>query len=138
MNLRTYAAQLRTEILTELQAGQNPTRGTFDPNRLADGRRKGAPQSGKLKFEPDTIVVEIIFPDPRTMATILEIRVPSPERIVWLAVPDWVQISVWEGQVSGSYVFETEAQAMLEKYTEGLAPEANRNGFGTDPAVPSR
>ena len=56
-------------------------------------------------------------------------EVDPPERIVRMPVPEWVVESVWQGEVDGSYHFESHAYALLEAFTASLDPEENARRF---------
>ena len=43
--------------------------------------------------------------------------------------------SIWQGEVSGSYHFESEARRLLENFKSGLEPEPNAQTFGVKPTV---
>jgi hypothetical protein len=117
-------------ILEELRTGNSPSVGTFDEARLKECRSKGLPQLGTTRFEPEAVVIEFIFPSPGSSAGVLEVRIPSPERIVYLAVPGWVVEQIWEGEVDGSYHFESDARARVAEFVAGLEPAENAAQFG--------
>src|SRR4051812_29581297 len=75
MNLNAYVAEKRTQIFENLQNGQRPGEGEFLEELLKEGRAKGQPQMGTTRFEPKAIVLEFIYPDPRSSATVLAVRI---------------------------------------------------------------
>jgi len=130
MTLNAYTAEKRLAIFERLKAGLPPEEGTFDEAVLAEGKVKGHPQMGATRYEPDAILVEFIYPDPKTTATILTIHLTPPERIVFLPVPEWVIESIWQGEISGSFHFETDARKLLAEFETELSSEKNPKWFG--------
>ncbi|CAN1557961.1 hypothetical protein MCEMSE15_02508 [Fimbriimonadaceae bacterium] len=130
MSLNTFAAEKRMSIYQALKSGQAPAEGTYDEDRLKEARAKGEPQVGATRYEPHAVVLEFIYPDSRTNATVLEVRVPTPERVVWLPVPAWVVEQIWEGEITGSFAFLSDAELMLSEFSSRLQPEANLSNFG--------
>lgn len=131
MPLNTYVAEKRLALFEELKRGASPSEGEFDATLLAEGRMKAAqPQMGTTRYEPNAIVIEFIFPDARSSATVFPVRLTPPERIVFLPVPEWVIESIWQGDIDGSYHFESDARALLATFEKGLEPEANAPWFG--------
>lgn len=129
MTLNAYAAERRLSILAELREGRRPSEGSYDEQVLADARVKGPPQLGTTRFEPDAIIVEFIYPDPASSATVLPVRLAAPERIVFLPVPEWVVESIWQGDVDGTYHFESEARRLLAEFENELEPARNAKWF---------
>jgi len=136
MNLGECTADLRLQILADLKAGKSPRQGEYSESVLREARSKGQPQMGSTHFEPTSIVLEFIFPDPHSSSVVLAIRVQAPERIVFLPVPSWVVESIWEGQIDGSFQFESDAYRMLEDLAKVLTPENNPAMFG--PKAPTK
>jgi hypothetical protein len=134
MTLNEWAAGLKTRIFDDLSQGKPPTDGTFDDAVLREGQVKGKPQMGATTYKPGAAIFEYIFPDSNSTATVLQVLVEPPERIVFLSVPEWVMEEIWQGDVSGSAHFESEATEMLRKYTAELEPGANDKYFGPQPA----
>lgn len=93
---------------------------------------------GATNYEPDAILMEFIYPDPKGSAVLLSVRVSAPERIVFMPVPEWVVESIWQGEIAGSYHFEGDALRMIEEFRASLAPEANAEIFGQERAVAGR
>lgn len=134
MTLNEYAAKQRLAIFERLRAGLPPESGDFDPAVLKEGQVKGAPQMGATRYEPESLTFEFIYPDPKSSATVLSVRMAAPERIVFLPVPEWVVESIWQGEIHGSYVFESDARRAMAALAEDLTPEANVRWFGPQAA----
>ena len=130
MGLNAFVAEKRNEIFADLQSGQPPREGAFSEHLLKEGRIKGKPQMGTTRFEANAIVLEFIYPDPKSSATIFTVRITTPERILFMPVPDWVVQSFWQGEIDGSYHFETEAALLLATYARELEAESNGKWFG--------
>ncbi|MBN9502607.1 MAG: hypothetical protein BGO01_17595 [Armatimonadetes bacterium 55-13] len=130
MTLNAYAAAKRLAIFDELQAGHEPSEGLFDHAILEEGRVKGHPQMGTTTYEPNCISLEFIYPDPSTSATVLSVKLTPPERIVFLPVPEWVVESIWQGEISGSFHFESDAQKLYEALGSEITAENNKKWFG--------
>lgn len=129
MTLNAYAASKRLAILEDLKQKGLPGEGEYDETALAAGKVKGEPQLGSTRFEPDAILVEFIYPDPASSATILTVKLTPPERIVYLPVPEWVVESIWQGEISGSFHFESDARGLLAELENELSPEQNSRWF---------
>jgi hypothetical protein len=134
MSLNQYAAEHRLAIFEELRGGREPSQGRFDAAIFKEARSKGAPQMGTTRYAPDAIVFEFIYPDPLSTAMILTVSIQPPERIVFLPVPSWVVENIWQGDIAGTYHFESDAQRLVEDLRSELAPEANLKWFGPQPA----
>lgn len=136
MTLAEFAAQTKRAVFDDLSAGRPPSVGTFDEAALREARTKASPQMGGTVHRPDGLSLEFVYPDPQGGTMVFRVDVPSPERIVFLPVPAWVVESVWQGEVDGSYVFESQARELVAAFSAGLEPEANREWFG--PRRPKR
>jgi len=134
MRLSVFCSERRREIFEALGRGEHPRDAEFDAEALRQGLLKGSPQVGATRFEPSAAIFEFLFPDPLGAAVVLSVKVRSPERIVCMPVPDWVVENVWQGDVDGSFRFESEAREMLRDFEEILAPEANAALFEKQPA----
>jgi hypothetical protein len=134
MSLNQYAAARRLAIFEDLRAGLEPRDGRFDAAVLKEARAKGSPQMGTTLYSPTEIAFEFIYPDPVSTATILTVHLDVPERIVFLPVPSWVVENIWQGDISGTYQFESDALSMLEDFRGELTPEGNLKWFGKQPA----
>ena len=134
MNLNQYVANIRKRIFEDLLAGRPPSEGDFSEQVLKQARTKGTPQLGSTRFEPYAVVCEYIYPETAEAATVLTVRLTPPERIVFLPVPDWVVESIWQGEVSGSCQFESDAERLVAEFRAQLAEGANERWFGPQPA----
>jgi len=130
LTLNVFAAEKRRQIFDRLKAGADPGEGNFSDELLAEGRRKGAPQVGSTRYEPHALHLEFIYPDPTSTATILTVTIDPPERIVFLPVPEWVIENIWQGDIDGTYHFESDAFALVEGLRAELSPEGNAKWFG--------
>jgi len=134
MTLNAYSAQKRLSIFEDLRQGLAPREGEYDASALAEAKKKGEPQMGSTHYQPGAIFVEFIYPDPSTTATVLSVRLSPPERIVFLPVPGWVVENIWQGDVQGTFHFESEAQRLYVELGRELEPEENRKWFGAQMA----
>jgi hypothetical protein len=130
MTLNAFAAAKRLAIFENLKQGLPPGEGDFDSQTLADARVKGDPQMGSTRYEPDAIFVEFIYPDSKSTSTVLSVKLAAPERIVFLPVPSWVVENIWQGDIAGTYHFESEAKRLYEELGQELSLEANAKWFG--------
>lgn len=130
MNLNAYAAERRLAFFEDLKRGWPPSHGEFDEAVFKEGKVKGQPQMGTTRYEPHSIVFEFIYPDAQTSATVLSVRIPSPERIVFLPVPEWVVETIWQGDIDGSFHFESEAIKLVSGLQAELVPDSNLKWFG--------
>lgn len=135
MTLNQYAAEKRLSIFEELKQGLEPSEGEFDLHTLNEGRVKGLPQVGTTRYEPHAIQLEFIYPDAQSAATVFTVHLIPPERIVFLPVPSWVVESIWQGEIDGSFQFESEANRLLEQFRESLEPLPNSLLFGPKQAT---
>ena len=133
MTLNEWAAQKKTEIYEDLANSRQPT-GKYDEAILRQAQVKGKPQMGATTFSPDSATFEYIYPDTNSTATVLQVIVEPPERIVFMPMPEWVIEEIWQGDVTGSPHFESEAMEMIRRYTAELEPGANDKHFGKQPA----
>lgn len=130
MNLNAFTAEKRLALFDQLRAGLLPGEGTYDAASLSQAKVKGSPQLGTTRYEPNAIHIEFIYPDPLTSSSIVTITLTPPERIVFLPVPDWVVETIWQGEISGTFVFESEANAQYQALGKELTPESNLKWFG--------
>ena len=134
MNLNAFAAERKRALHEELLRSESPSFGSYDETLLRDAKAKGAPQMGSTNYAPNSITIEFIYSDGQG-AMVVPITVESPERIVFLPIPEWVIESIWQGEIDGSYHFESDALALVAKLQEQLEPEANAQLFGVRRAV---
>lgn len=136
VSLNHWAATRKLAILESLRAKNEPSEGEFDRALFRQGIVKGPAQAGSTRYEPDAVHLEFIFPDTSSTSTVLTVTLVPPERIVYMPVPDWVIEDIWQGSVSGSYHFESDALALAEEFSRQLAPANNPRHF--EPAAPAR
>jgi len=129
MTLREFVRDHIQMIFDALKAGGSPPIGECDPAQLKECLRRATPQVGATHFQPDAIVLEFIFQDASLGPAVLSVRVPTPEPIVYMPVPDWVIEDVWQGDVTGSFRFRSEAERLLEAFREQVFTERNRTYF---------
>ena len=134
MNLTAFAAERKKALHEELLRGELPSFGSYDDALLRDAKAKGAPQMGSTNYAPNSITIEFIYSDGQG-AMVVPITLVPPERIVFLPIPEWVIESIWQGDIDGSYHFESEAHQLVAKFQEQLVPEANALLFGVRKAV---
>lgn len=109
--------------------------GRFDPELLRQTQVKQPAQMGATVFLPGSVQFQYIYPDPiGGAALVLTVTVDTPERIVFLPVPEWVLENVWQGSVDGSYHFESDARDLVERFNGLLEPSANAALFGPQAA----
>lgn len=136
MTLNAYAAKVRLSLFDDLKAGRDPGSGTWDAAQLAEARAKGSPQVGTTRYTPDALWFEFIYAGPTSTTLIVTVKVPAPERIVFLPVPEWVIEAIWQGDIDGSYHFESDARRLVQQFADVLEPHANLPWFG--PRTPKR
>lgn len=134
MKLNEFAAEARKSIYEDLLRGVQPSRGTFDASKLHDLAQLGAPQHGPTRFEPSHLKFEFIYGSGAEGTAVFTVSVDAPERIVFMPVPGWVIESIWQGDIDGSFHFESDARALLAEYEAQLASGANDIWFAPRPA----
>jgi hypothetical protein len=134
VTLNEWTAHKKAEIFEDLRAGRGPAEGRYDDAALKEGLTKGEPQMGATEYAPNEVHLEYIFSGPHSSATIVTVAVEPPERIVYLPVPEWVVEEVWQGDVAGSYHFESDALSFMSRLNEDLAPGKNDHWFEKQPA----
>lgn len=133
MNLGAYAAEKKASLFERLIAGLPPDEGSFDETCFAEAKDKGLPQMGATRFEPWHIVFEFIYPA-SGKPLLFTVQLDSPERIVFLPVPKWVVENIWQGNIDGSFHFESEAITHLAAFREELGERENAKWFEPQPA----
>lgn len=134
MTLSVFAAEKRRALFDDLAEGRDPREGAFDVGLLREARTKGAPQMGSTRYAPDSIAFEYIFPESSGAASVFVVTLTPPERIVFLPVPSWVVESIWQGEITGSYHFESDGMRLLAEFEVELSPESNPKWFGPQAA----
>lgn len=129
MTLREFVRDQIQTIFEALKAGGAPPIGEYDPTQLKECQRRAYPQVGATNFQPDAVILEFIYQDPSLGPAVLSVRVPAPEPIVYMPVPDWVIEDVWQGDVTGSFRFLSEAERLLTAFRDQVFTEQNRAYF---------
>jgi hypothetical protein len=129
VTLNEWSANKKLAIFEKLSAGLEPEEGQFDSALLRSAAARGAPQVGATKYEPNAVRFEFIFNEPGDSSVVFTVTLEPPERIVFLPVPKWVVEEIWQGQVDGSYHFESHTSKLLEEFLTELAPETNKKWF---------
>lgn len=129
MTLREFVRDQIQTIFDALRAGNPPPVGEYDPAQLRECQRRANLQVGATNFLPDAIGLEFIYQDTSLGPAVLSVRVPAPEPIVYMPVPDWVIEDVWQGDVTGSFRFLSEAERLLEAFREQVFTDRNRAYF---------
>ena len=136
MNLSQFVAEKRSRIFEELGNGTAPSEGSYSESLLREAKGKGRPQMGATRYEPEAIFFEFIYPSPGTTPIVVTIRIDAAERIVFMPVPTWVVESIWQGEIDGSFHFQSEAADLVKDFVGQLEPSANEILFG--PKSPTR
>ena len=128
-NLSSYVGRLKRELWEDIKANREPRIGEFDAALLAGMRSKEAVQIGTAIYRPDQIILEFLFPEASGVPTILSVSITPPERIVFLPVPEWVIETIWQGDIDGSFHFESDAKLLLDKLLTLVTAEGNKPLF---------
>ncbi len=135
MKLTQFASEAKRRIYDRLRQGLPPGEGRFSEQQWKDGQAKGTPQMGSTTFAPHAIGIEFIYSASGTATTVLTVEIDVPERIVFMPVPKWVVESIWQGDIDGSYHFESDATALLSELSTSLEPANNAALFGPKQAT---
>lgn len=127
--LSTYVASKKREIFDRLRRGESPGEGVFDASVMAAAKDLGAPQMGTTVYAPRSIQIEFIYHDPLSSNLVLKVVLDAPERIVFLPVPEWVHQTIWQGEVDGTFRFESEARRLLGAFEGELGESENLKWF---------
>lgn len=138
MTLREFVREQIQQIYEALRQGQAPPIGEYDPATLKECMRRTTVQIGTTHYRPESVLLEFIFTEPSLGPAILTVRVPAPEPIVYMPVPDWVIEDVWQGEVTGSFRFASEAQILLKKLHNQIFSETNILYFEERPQLKHR
>ena len=129
MDLNEWSSTTKRAIFADLSLGGAPSVGEFNSETLKEAQALGKPQVGATVYKPTHATFEYVYTGSNT-TIVFEVTVASPERIVYLPVPNWVIESIWQGEVSGSHHFESVAVRLLREFEATLAPEPNAPLFG--------
>ena len=129
MTLNEWSAKTKRQVFESLISGQPPSIGAYEIADLQAGKAIGVPVMGTTSYLPDRVLHEFIYKDSLT-TVVLTVTIESPERIVVMPVPSWVVENIWQGEISGSYHFETDAKKLFENFGSQLSVEGNAPLFG--------
>ncbi len=107
--------------------------GRFDEALFREAKDKGQPQMGATRFTARTVIHEFIYTMPGK-SLVFSVEVDSPERIVFLPVPEWVIENIWQGSIDGSFHFERDAQRLVEDLQRETTETQNEKWFGPQAA----
>lgn len=134
MTLTEWSATTKRALFQDLLDGNEPRSGTFDPAVLKEGRTLGKPQMGATVYQPDSARFEFVFSG-NSNTVVFSVSSTPPETIVFLPVPGWVIESIWQGDIDGSFHFQSDAMRLVDEFRGLLELEANRPFFGRKPAT---
>jgi hypothetical protein len=129
MTLNEYLAQQKRSAYDGVLSGVLPHGFRCDGAQLGDLHERGKPTMGTTVLRPDLIVFEFIFSLDSGQSEVLAVELDPPERIVCLPVPEWVVESIWQGEVQGSFHFESDAKMLFGKFATELEPLHNAKWF---------
>lgn len=138
MTLREFVRNQIQAIFEALQQKQPPPVGEYDANTLKECFRRTTVQTGTTHFQPDHVLLEFIFLEASLGPAVLCVRILTPEPIVYMPVPDWVIQDVWQGEVTGSFRFASEAESLLKKLHNQIFAETNALFFDERPQLKHR
>ena len=129
MTLREFVAQHKQSLLADLEDGRIPEVGRCDEESLAEALKLSTVRVGKAEIRPNEVSFEFILTKAGGESTVHSIVVDTPERVVFMPVPSWVVETIWQGEISGSHQFESDAQKLVEQLQESLTPEQTAELF---------
>ncbi len=129
MTLNEYLARQKRKAYDDILSGVAPHGFRCDVALLRDLIERGKPTMGTAVLKPDLIVFEFIFSLDDAQTEVFLVELDPPERIVHLPVPEWVIESIWQGEVQGSYHFESDAKFLIDKFASELEPLLNAKWF---------
>lgn len=138
MSLNQFVSDVRKKVHEELLAGKNPSVGDYQVDLLKEAKVNGLPQMGSTRYFPEAIEIEFIYPRVGGTAIVFQVSIQTPERIVYLPVPEWVVESIWEGEIDGSYHFESDSESLVENFRAKLSKDENVAIFGVKVATARR
>jgi len=130
MTLKEWISEHKRKLFDEIHGGAEPSIGEYDPEILAQCSALGKPQMGPAQVTPKSVTLEFIFSQQSGRSDIFSVKLVTPERVVYLPIPVWVTETIWQGEVSGSYHFESEARELYADFGRELEPERNERWFG--------
>lgn len=129
MRLNEFLAAEKTRVFESVLAGSKPEGARCDEALLRALHEKGRATMGTTVLKPWLISFEFVFSMDDGQTEVLAIELDPPERIVHMPVPEWVVENVWQGDVQGSYQFESDAAALVAGFSGELGVEANAKWF---------
>ena len=136
MTLNEFVAQQKRRCYDDVVRGVAPDDARCDEARLKDLHEKGRATMGATGLRPEKVVFEFIFSLESGESEVLVVEVDPPERIVCLPVPEWVVESIWQGEVQGSFHFESHAKELIERFIEVTKAPQDAKWF--EPLKPKR
>lgn len=134
MTLREFTNASRKQILHALQHKQAPPFGHYDRKTFEEAVQMREVQMGSAHYTPHSVILEFIFlHDNPGAPLILSVEVDTPEPVVFMPVPDWVQQDVWQGEVKGTFRLRSEAGQMIEAFRQHTLEEQNLHYFEERP-----
>ncbi|MBX3097666.1 MAG: hypothetical protein KF812_12480 [Fimbriimonadaceae bacterium] len=131
MTISEFVARTKRKILEDLRSNQPPSVGRFDANALEEAKRLGEVRIGTHQIQPYSVTLEFLFG--KESPSVVTIEVDTPERVVFLPIPDWVIENIWQGDIDGSAHFESHANKLVHGFLAKLTPEANPAEFAPRP-----
>jgi hypothetical protein len=129
MRLNEYLAVEKRRAFEAVLAGSKPAGMRCDEVRLRTLFERGKPTMGTTVLKPDVVSFEFVFTLDDGQTEVLSIELDPPERIVHLPVPEWVVENIWQGDVQGSYQFESDAARLVAAFGDELGRDANAKWF---------
>ena len=125
MTLPEFVAGQKEAIFDELNAGQLPSIGEFDEAIISELLPIAEVRMGTAVMGQSSIGFEFIFNKNSGESVVQTVTVNTPERVVFMPVPEWVVESIWQGEISGSYHFESHAKELVERLKASLEEDKN-------------
>ncbi len=138
MTLREFTNTTRKQVFEALRHRMPPPIGHFDRKTFEEAVQMREVQMGGAHYTPHSVVLEFVFlHDNPGAPLILSVEVETPEPVVFMPVPDWVQEDVWQGEVKGTFRLRSEAERMLNAFRHHVLECENLHYFEERP-VPRR
>jgi len=135
MTLREFTNTTRRQILEALQHKQPPPVGRFDQKTYEEAMQMREMQMSSAHYTPHSVILEFLFwHDNPSAPLILCVEVDTPEPVVFMPVPDWVQQDVWQGEVKGTFRLRSEAEQLIEAFRHHVLECKNPDYFEERPA----
>lgn len=129
MRLNEFLAVEKRRAFEAVLTGSKPVGMRCDEGRLKALFEKGKPTMGTTVLNADQISFEFVFTLDDGQTEVLSIVLDPPERIVYMPVPEWVVENIWQGDVQGSYQFESDAAKLVAAFGDELGRDANAKWF---------